>query len=203
MHKARLAGGILLLAILAGSVLLLWHSLPRLLVSNPPPRISNTATLLKQVQTLSQLVTVKYVVEKVIIVEDAKWYELQFGESRLLMVAHGVVKAGVDLSELRPGDLELSRNKIIFKMPQARITDHYLDDRLTQVIERKTGLLRSFDKDLEQNARAQAVEEIDRAARNNGILKDADERARAQLTNLFRQLGFEEVEFRPGQKGKD
>jgi hypothetical protein len=181
----------------------LWHSLPRLLVSNPPPRISNTATLLKQVQTLSQLVTVKYVVEKVIIVEDAKWYELQLGESRLLMVAHGVVKAGVDLSELRPGDLELSRNKIIFKMPQARITDHYLDDRLTQVIERKTGLLRSFDKDLEQNARAQAVEEIDRAARNNGILKDADERARAQLTNLFRQLGFEEVEFRPGQKGKD
>jgi hypothetical protein len=39
-------------------------------------------------------------------------------------------------------------------------------------------LLRSFDKDLEQNARKQAVEDINRAARNGGILKDADERAR-------------------------
>jgi hypothetical protein len=55
--------------------------------------------------------------------------------------------------------------------------------------------LRSFNKDLEQTARQNAVDDIRRAARSGGILKDAEERARAMLTHLFRQLGFEEVEF--------
>ena len=40
-----------------------------------------------------------------------------------------------------------------------------------------------------------AIDVCRRAARSSGILKDAEEKARAQLTNLGRQLGFEEVEF--------
>ena len=57
-------------------------------------------------------------------------------------------------------------------------------------------MLRQFAKYLEQNARSQAVDDIRRSARYSGILRDAEERARAQLTNLFTQLGFAEVEFR-------
>ena len=192
MVKRSLVAAALGLAILAGLALMfrmVWTHLPGF---NSPPRISNTATLLTQVQTLSQLVTVKYVLEKVVLLEDVQWY----GENRVLMVAHGVVKAGINLGEIRPGDIQTSKNKIILKLPPARITDTYLDDKQTQIVERTTGLLRSFDKDLEQNARRQAVADINRAARNGGILRDADERARAQLTNLFHQLGFEEVEFR-------
>jgi hypothetical protein len=193
MVKTRLVNVALFLAILLGLALMIWVVLPRLAVSGSSPRINNTATLLKQVQTLSQLVTVKYVLEKVILLEDPKWY----GESRVLMVAHGIVKAGVDLSEIRPQDinLDVSRKKVLLKLPPARITDAYLDDKHTQIVERTTGVLRAFDKDLEQNARRQAVDDINRAARNSGILKDAEDRASAQLTNLFRQLGFEEVEI--------
>src|SRR5437762_2487316 len=73
--------------------------------------------------------------------------------------------------------------------------DAELDDHLTQVVERNTGFLRSFNKDLEQTARQNAIDDIRRAARSSGILKDAEERARAQLTHLCRQLGFEDVEF--------
>jgi hypothetical protein len=47
---------------------------------------------------------------------------------------------------------------------------------------------------MEQNARRQAVADLNRTARNGGILKDADERARAQLTNLFQMLHYQ-VEF--------
>ena len=54
------------------------------------PKFYNTATVLVQVQTLSQLVTVKYVMEKVVALEDVQWY----GESRVLLIAHGIVKAG-------------------------------------------------------------------------------------------------------------
>jgi hypothetical protein len=56
--------------------------------------------------------------------------------------------------------------------------------------------MRAFDKDLEQTARQQAVEDLRRAALENGIVKDAQERGQAQLSNLFYQLGFTQVDFR-------
>jgi Protein of unknown function (DUF4230) len=196
MLKTWLVNLAFVLVVIVGLFVALWLALPLLARFNAPPRIASTPTMITQVQSLSQLVTVKYVLEKVVLIEDeSHWYELQLGENRLLMVAHGIVKAGVNLSELKPGDLQTSGKKIIVKLPPPRIVDCYLDDKFTEVVDRKTGLLRSFDKDLEQNARRQAVDDINRAARNSGILKDADERARTQLTSFFRLMGYEEVEF--------
>ena len=162
-------------------------------------RIYDTPVLLKQVQTLSQLVTVQYVIEKAMIWEDPpKTLLSQFfsGDNRIMLLANGVVKAGVDFSLLKTDDLQVQGKKIIIKLPAARITDAYLDDKQTKVIERTTGFLRSFDKDLEQNVRQMAVEDIRSAAAHGGILKDASERAHSQLAALFLQLGFQEVEFR-------
>jgi len=196
MLKSWLVNLALLFVVIVAMLVGFWFALPYLSRFTNPPRIASTPTLVTQVQSLSQLVTVKYVLEKVVLIEDeSHWFELQLGENRLLMVAHGIVKAGVDLSEIKPGDIRTSGKKIIVKLPPARITDCYLDDKYTEVVDRKTGLLRTFDKDLEQNARRQAVEDINRSARNSGILKDADERARAQLTGFFRQWGYEDVEF--------
>lgn len=156
----------------------------------------NTSLVIRQVQTLSEFVTVKYVLEKVIVLEDAKWY----GENRLLLLAHGVVKAGLDLSTLQPDDVQIRERSITLTLPEARITDAYLDEKKTQVIERTTGLLREFDKDLEQTARRGAVADLRSAARANGILKDARDRAEFQLKTLLLHLGFDEVRFqRPSE----
>ena len=154
--------------------------------------IYSTATILKQVQTLSQLVTVKFVLEKVVVMEDVQWY----GENRVVLIAHGVVKGGIDFEKLQPENIRIEQKKISMTLPPATIIDVYLDDKQTQVLERKTGLMRTFDKNLEQNARRQAVDELRRAAKLHGILKEADERAQAQLKNLFHQLGFTDVEFK-------
>src|SRR5437773_10676286 len=105
MLKTRLIIVGLVLAIAVGTALfiaLLWVRLPGM---SGPPRIQNTSTILKQVQTLSDLVTVKYVLEKVVILEDIKWY----GENRVLLIAHGIVKAGVDLQEIKPNRSEERR----------------------------------------------------------------------------------------------
>ena len=142
-------------------------------------------------QTLSDLVTVKYVMEKVVILEDAKWY----GESRVLLLAHGIVKAGIDLKRITADDVTISGKSISIKLPPPQITDAYLDDKQSQVIDHDTGLLRVFDKDLEQTARENAVDDIRRAARNAGILNDADQRARLELELFLREAGFEQVEF--------
>jgi hypothetical protein len=161
-------------------------------------RTFNTVAILQQVKTLSELVTVQYVIEKVEGLEVPSEHligQIIGSENRVLMLAHGTVKAGIDLAKIKPEDLQVSGKSIVIKLPRAQITDAYLDDSLTKVIDRKTGLLAPPDKDLEQTVRQIAVDDIRRAARAGGILKDADERARTQFKHLLVQLGFEKVSF--------
>jgi len=171
-----------------------WHE-------HSKPHEENTSTVIRQVQTLADLVTVKYVVEKVVILDvppDSTLGQFVQGDNRVLLLAHGVVKAGIDLKHLTPADVSVSGKTIRINLPPAQITDAYLDDSLTKVIDWKQGFLRSFDKDLEQTARQMAVDDIKRAARTDGILNEASQRAMWQLAVFFRNAGFERVEF-PGQ----
>jgi hypothetical protein len=187
-----LAAVVFVLGLLLGMLVPRWGNDGR-------PKVYNTAAILTQVQGLSQLVTVKYVMQKVQILEDPPQNVLRQllpDNTRVILIAHGIVKAGVDLGKLKAEDIVISGSKILLTLPRAQITDAYLDEKNTQVIERTTGFLRSFNKDLEQTTRQNAIDDIGRAARTSGILKDADERARQQLTHLFQQLGFEQVEFR-------
>jgi hypothetical protein len=172
--------------------------LPRLFGRKGATRTYDTPVLLQQVQTLSELVTVKYVVEKVEVWEDPPSGLLaQFvaGDNRILLLARGNVKAGVDLGQLKSSDLRVDGKTIWINLPPARITDAYLDDKETKIIQRTTGFLRSFDKDLEQNVRRAAVEDMRQAASRGGILRDANDRARTQLASFFQLMGFEKVEF--------
>ncbi len=192
--KLKIAGWIALSILLIGIGVGVW--IPKVTLFTLPDgevRVLETSTIVQKIQGLSQLVTVKYIVEKVVVIEDEKWY----GESRVLLVAHGIVKAGIDLGRLQVEDVEVEGNTLRVFMPPATITDTYLDEDKTHVIERTTGILREFDKDLEQNARRVAIRDIRRAARMNGIIKEAETRARDQLQMLFLQLGFEKVEIIP------
>ena len=199
MLKRRVAAIVLLLALVFLVGILGGLLLPRLGGLGPATKVYNTPTLLQQVKTLSELVTVQYVLEKVVVLEvpsDSMLGQMFAGENRVLLLAHGIVKAGIDFSQLQPSDLKVGDKKITIRLPAGRITDAYLDDKQTRVIERKTGFFRAFDKDLEQTARLTAIDDLRRAARSSGIVKDAEERARAQVRHLFEPLGFE-VEFSP------
>lgn len=199
MLKRRLA--LLAVALLAifGLGILFGLLLPRFAGIAPSgPRLYGTAAILRQVKTISELSTVQYIIEKVVVLEvppESMLGQMFAGQNRVLMVAHGIVKAGPDLSQLQPSDIRVSGNTITLKLPRSKITAAYLDESQTRVIERTTGLFRSFDKDLEQNARQTAIDDIRRAARDIGIIKDADERARAQVRYLLEPLGFQ-VEFK-------
>lgn len=162
-------------------------------------RLENTATIIQQVQTLSDLVTVKYVMQKVEFVDSPPTSTLGMfvqGDNKVLLLAQGIVKAGIDLKKIGQDDVTISEKCLTLKLPKPQITDCYLDDAQTKVLERTTGLFRSLDKDLEQTTRQYALDDIRRAAQQSGILNDANDRARAELRSFFQQAGFETVEFR-------
>jgi hypothetical protein len=200
MLKTRLINGVLWLGILAVLIVIFFVLRPFLFNMVSPAKITSTPAILQQVQTLSQLVTVKYVMEKVVVLKDEglglkEWLVPGSGENRVVILTHGRVLAGVNLAELKEGDIHIDGKKISIHLPPARIFEKFLDDKQTKVLEVKTGLFRRFDKDLEQDAREQAVADIMRAARDGGILKDAEDKAKSQFSNLLHLLGFEDVEF--------
>lgn len=162
-------------------------------------RVENTATIIRQVQTLSDLVTVKYVLQKVEFLDsppESTLGKFVQGDNKVMLLAQGVVKAGIDLKKIKAKEVAISGKCLTLTLPKPQITDAYLDDSETKVIERTTGFLRKMDKDLEQTTRQYAVDDIRRAAQASGILDDANERAQTELRKFFQQAGFQTVQFR-------
>jgi hypothetical protein len=200
MGKLRRILAVLLVVVLFGAGLYSGFKLSGWRGFGSAPRTYSTPVLLQQIQTLSELVTVKYVLEKVegIEVPSSNMIGQALGsENRLLLLAHGIVKAGIDLKRMKPEDLRVTGKHIEVHLPPPQVFDTYLDESQTKVIDRKSGLLAPPDRDLEQTVRQNAVDDLRRAARVGGILKDAQERAQSQLANLFLGLGFEKVDFVP------
>lgn len=66
---------------------------------------------------------------------------------------------GVRVDELKADDVQQGIDETItLRLQKAKVLDVYLDEKRTQVYERSTGLLGRFNKDLEKQARDNAVE---------------------------------------------
>lgn len=192
MWKTRFLTAALLLIIFALMILVAAFFLARLYQRPPGPASRHTAVFLRSIQTLNQLVTVQHRLEKVVVLEDPPTGKLALlaGDNRVILVAHGVVKAGVDLSQIHDTDIRWRGSNLFLRLPPSQITDIYLDEHRTQVIEHKTGFLRRFDLQLPDRARQQALQDIRRAAREFGILQEADQRARLCLQKFLEPMGI-------------
>lgn len=165
-------------------------------VLNPTPTIiPDPVTIIHSVRSLARLETIQYSVEKVITAESGQGtFGFLFGD-RLLLVAHGVVIAGVDLEKLSPNDLRLDKGVLVVRLPPAEIFIATLDNAKSYVYDRETGVLTKGNIQLETEARRVAEEEIRKAALEDGILEQADRNAQAYLLRLFLQLGYRDVIF--------
>ncbi len=163
---------------------------------NPTPTIiPDPVSIIHDVRALARLETVQYSVEKVVTAETNQGtLEFLFGD-RLLLVAHGVVIAGVDLQKLEPQDLWLEGSVLHVRLPEAEVFIATLDNDKSYVYDRDTGLLTKGNINLETQARQVAEAEILRTALEDGILETARINAEAYLSLLFRSLGYDEVIF--------
>ena len=117
------------------------------------------------------------------------------GES-VLLIAVGDVRAGVDLDKLEQGDVRVEDESVTIDLPEPEILSSGLDEERTRVYDREQGLLNfSPDEDLETEARREAISEIEAAARENGIMDQAQQNAETSLRAFIQSLGFEEVNF--------
>ncbi|HEY6370643.1 MAG TPA: DUF4230 domain-containing protein [Candidatus Sulfotelmatobacter sp.] len=149
-----------------------------------------------RIQRLQRLETVVYTMDK--IVSGAKENPVLpnfLAGDRLLMLAHGEVVAGIDFSNLNPGDVKVDGKQIRLRLPPPQIFSTRIDSAKTRVYSRQTGLLVPTDPDLETQVRQEAERQLREAAMAGGILRTAQQNAASTVNSLLQGLGFEKIEF--------
>ena len=160
-----------------------------------PTIIPDPVTIINEIRPLARLETIQYTVEKVITAEEGQELIAELFGDRLLLVAHGTVIAGVDLSKLTAENLMFRDGILEVELPKAEIFSASLDNDKTYVYDRDTGLFRRPDRDLETLARQAAESEILEAAFDDGILNQAAINAQIFMERLLNDLGYDQVIF--------
>ena len=152
--------------------------------------------VVRQIQQLQRLETVRYTMDKIISGERGSAYLPKFLVSdRLLLLVHGEVIGGMDFSKLQTGDVSVRGSTVTVHLPSPEILVTRVDNARTRVYSRDTGLFSSPDANLESEVREEAERQLQQAAQQDGILKTAEENARSALATILKGLGFERVEF--------
>jgi hypothetical protein len=159
-------------------------------------RVDTSApTVVDRIRQLSRLETVEYSLDKIVEGERGNPYLPDFlvGD-KLLLIAHGEVTAGVDLAELKPGDVSVHGDAATVRLPAPEVLSTRIDNAKTRIYSRTTGLLVSADPNLETQVRQAAEQQMTQAAMADGILDKARQNARASVTALLEGLGFKHVD---------
>ena len=163
---------------------------------NPTPTIlPDPVTVIRDIRTLARLETIQYTVEKIVLADKGQGsLEFFFGD-QLVLVAHGVVIAGVDLTKMEIDDVWWDTGALSVRLPEPEIFIATLDNDKSYVFDRDTGLLTKGDINLETAARQAAEDEIEKAALEDGILEMAKVNAEAYLYRLFRSMDIPDIVF--------
>jgi len=192
--------GVALTLVLTFAVLFFWAgatAIDRLgAIFSPGRTVINIGqpTVVNQIQKLARLETVMYTLENVVEGgrENLVLPDFLTGD-RILLIGHGEVVAGVDLSRVGPNDVTIHGKSITLRIPKPEILSTRIDNQKTRVFSRQTGILVPVDPNLETEVRREAETQLREAALRDGILTAAGQNARATLTTLLQAFGFETV----------
>ncbi|MEO8025645.1 MAG: DUF4230 domain-containing protein [Bryobacteraceae bacterium] len=182
---AGLAAGVVLSLL----VFFAWRGLTG---SSSISRTSDPAAIVREIQRLNELVSVKYTVQKVIGLEEKK---VPVGSEKLLLIVQAEVLAGIDLSKITAANVTVLPDKRVrLVLPPPKIFHIVIDDKQTKVWDRRITWWTPwvpFNPDLERQARLAAKDAIEKAALEMGILDQAHRNAEAGIRTLLETLGVQ------------
>jgi hypothetical protein len=168
---------------LCGAVAVLWIRGNRggtVRIRLDPPAI------VREIQQLNEIVTVRYVVQKVIGLDEEK---VPFGSESLLLLVRAEVLGGIDLAGLQAADVKIGADGgVTVRLPAARVLHAYIDEKETKVWDRhKTWWTPwvAYNPDLDQKARRLALESVQTAAIEMGLLETAQQNASRAIQQVL------------------
>ena len=173
----------------------LWNRVATYLTGRTSRIDTSSPSVVEKIRKLSRLETVVFPLDKIVGGGRESPYLPDFlvGD-KLLLVAHGEVMAGVDLSQLQPGNVTVHGDSVEVHLPAPQVLSTRIDNTSTRIYSRTTGLLVPPDPNLESQVREAAEQQITQAALDDHILDKAHQNAQTELTALLTGLGFRHVE---------
>ncbi|HTL90013.1 MAG TPA: DUF4230 domain-containing protein [Leptolyngbya sp.] len=167
----------------------------------PEPKVETRSVVVQQVRQASELTTSVYTMEAVVPTQqDAAIGGVVVGTTKLLYIAHGEVRAGVDLSALKPESVQVIGDTVRLRLPAAKILDKKIDVARSSVYDYNRGPLGlgpDVAPSLQKLAQEEALKKIQVAACSDGILEKANDRAILAVSQLIRASGIKEVIVEP------
>jgi Protein of unknown function (DUF4230) len=167
---------------------------------NPPapePKVETRSVVVQQIRDASELTTAVFTMEAVVPTQqDAAIGGFVVGTTRLLYIAYGEVRAGVDLSTLTPESVQVTGETLRLRLPQPRILDTKIDVTRSKVYDYNRGVLGlgpDVAPTLQDLAQKEALKKVKEAACSNGVLQQANDRAKLVVTQLVKVPGIQEV----------
>lgn len=116
------------------------------------------------------------------------------GEDRIVMEVVGKIHAGIDLEKLPVSKIEINGKRIKLVVPHAKILAVELLPQESHIYEAGRTWVYSSYEGLEKEAFEEALMRLQENSPNNvKMIEMAETLARLQLTQLLRNLGYEEV----------
>jgi hypothetical protein len=160
-------------------------------------KVDTSGAILDRIRGAKELTTSVFVMEAVVPTSmERKLGDLSIATTKLLYIAHGEVKAGVDLSGLNNSNIEIEESMVTIRLPAPKILDRKIDVERSRVYDYDRGFLGlgpDVGTDLQQLAQRQTLEQIVTAACDRGILEDANSRAKVAIAELLAATGDREV----------
>ena len=161
-------------------------------------RTVDAPAVVQEIQRLSELVTVKYSIQKIVGLKEEK---VPFGSEQVLLMVQATVLGGVDLTQLNQQDVTIdSDDTVTMKLPAPRIMHVYINDKETRVWDRSKTWWTPWvplNPDLEQKARLASLEAVQQVALEMGIRQHAQTNAESVIRGLMQRVGFKSIRFQP------
>ncbi|MDR2175695.1 MAG: DUF4230 domain-containing protein [Synergistaceae bacterium] len=156
-------------------------------------RRSAHSTLLRGIQNVRELATVRQGFQSIVMYEDSRallGIALPGTARKFILKYSGMVVCGNDLSEIQISE-RFAVNRVRMVVPRSKILDIYADMKTIQVYDQKAGLFTSIQLRDQNREIAANLEEVRQDALQSDILRRADENTRLVLTALAASMNME------------
>lgn len=160
----------------------------------PAPKIDMQPVLVQQLRNASELTTAVFAMQTVVPASrDRTFGGYTIGTTTLLYIAYGEVRAGVDLSALKPEDVQVNGDTISVRLPPPQILDSKIDVTRSKIYDYDRGFMGlgpDAAPELQEFAEQETLSQIKATACTQGVLQSANERAKLTVSQLLTTAGY-------------
>lgn len=167
------------------------------LFGNSELKIDKTANVVEDIKKIGEYYSTCYYEE--IVIKDTKSSEINKSyigdlfktdfKDEIVLIANGKVKAGFNLAALESNDVVAKSDTISITLPKAEVFDVILNPTDYEIYVENGKWYHNEIKELTSNAKERILQD----AMNFGILEKAEKTGIMKLRNLFKTMGYNQV----------